>query len=67
MTDPVILFMMVVTIGVTVAIGLHAYRDSKTEQEYFAYGQQMRWVVLGLATVSTIMSGFGFIGGPGLV
>lgn len=67
MTDPVILIMMVATIGVTVAIGLHAYRDSKTEQKYFAYGQQMRWVVLGLATFSTIMSGFGFIGGPGLV
>jgi Na+/proline symporter len=67
MSDPVILIMMAVTIGVTVAIGLHAYRDSKTEQEYFAYGQQMRWFVLGLATFSTIMSGFGFIGGPGLV
>lgn len=67
MSDPVIVLMMVVTIGVTVAIGLHAYWEARTEQQYFAYGQQLRWVVLGLATFSTVMSGFGFVGGPGLV
>lgn len=67
MSDSIVLIMMVVTIGITIAIGLHAYLDSKTEQQYFAYGQQMRWFVLGLATFSTVMSGFGFVGGPGLV
>lgn len=67
MTDPLIIVMLVVTIGITIGIGLHAYRDSKTQQQYFAYGQQLRWVVLGLATFSTVMSGFGFVGGPGLV
>jgi len=66
-TDPVILGMMVLTIGITIGIGFHAYRSSKTEQQYFAYGQQLRWVVLGLATFSTVMSGAGFVGGPGLV
>lgn len=67
MTDPVIIVMMVATVGITIAIGVHAYWEAKTQQQYFAYGQQLRWVVLGLATFSTVMSGFGFVGGPGLV
>ena len=67
MNDPVILIMMVVTIGVTVGIGIHAYWEARTQQQYFAYGQQLRWFILGLATFSTAMSGFGFVGGPGLV
>ena len=62
--DPVVA-MMTLTIGVTLAIGVHAYWSARTQQEYFAYGQQLRWFVLGLATYSTIMSGFGFVGGPG--
>jgi len=67
MSDPVILVMMLVTIGITIGIGVHAYREANTQQQYFAYGQQLRWIVLGLATFSTVMSGFGFVGGPGLV
>jgi Na+/proline symporter len=64
--DPVIL-MMLLTIAVTLAIGVHSYREARTERQYFAYGQQLRWFVLGVATFSTVMSGFGFVGGPGLV
>jgi Na+/proline symporter len=67
MTDPLILGMMVLTIGITIGIGIHAYWEARTQQEYFAYGQQLKWFVLGLATFSTVMSGFGFVGGPGLV
>lgn len=67
MSDPIILVMMVVTIGITVGIGIHAYWEARTQQQYFAYGQQLGWFILGLATFSTVMSGFGFVGGPGLV
>jgi len=67
MTDPLIPAMMAVTIAITIGVGIHAYREARTEQQYFAYGQQLRWFVLGIATFSTVMSGFGFIGGPGLV
>jgi Na+/proline symporter len=67
MNEPLIVAMMVLTIGITVGIGVHAYWEARTQQQYFAYGQQLRWFVLGLATFSTIMSGFGFVGGPGLV
>jgi sodium/proline symporter len=65
--NPLILVMMVVTLGITIGIGIHAYREANTQQQYFAYGHQLRWLVLGLATFSTVMSGFGFVGGPGLV
>lgn len=67
MTDPSIGLAMLITIGVTVSIGVHAYRQARTEQQYFAYGRRLRWFVLGVATFSTVMSGFGFVGGPGLV
>lgn len=67
MSDPLIVVMMLLTIGVTLAIGIHAYWEARTQQQYFAYGQQLKWFVLGLATFSTVMSGFGFVGGPGLV
>jgi SSS family transporter len=66
-SDPLVIVMMVLTIGITMAIGIHAYWEARTQQQYFAYGQQLRWFVLGLATYSTLMSGFGFVGGPGLV
>ena len=67
MDSPFIVVMMVLTIGITMAIGIHAYWEARTQQQYFAYGQQLRWFVLGIATFSTVMSGFGFVGGPGLV
>jgi SSS family transporter len=67
MSDPLIVVMMVLTLGITIGIGIHAYWEARTQQQYFAYGQQLRWFVLGLATFSTVMSGFGFVGGPGLV
>lgn len=65
--NPYIIGMMLLTIGITMAIGIHAYWEARTQRQYFAYGQRLRWFVLGLATFSTVMSGFGFVGGPGLV
>lgn len=67
MTDATIIAMMLLTIAITLAIGLYSYFDARTPQQYFAYGQRLKWVFLGLATFSTVMSGFGFVGGPGLV
>ena len=67
MSDPIVVAMMLVTIGVTMGIGIHSYWAARTQEQYFAYGGELRWFVMGLATYSTIMSGFGFVGGPGLV
>jgi sodium/proline symporter len=65
--DPAVVIIMLVTIGVTIGIGIHSYWSARTQQEFFAYGGELKWFVMGLATYSTLMSGFGFIGGPGLV
>jgi Na+/proline symporter len=67
MADPIVVIMMLVTIGVTIGIGIQSYWAARTQQQYFAYGGELRWFVMGLATYSTLMSGFGFVGGPGLV
>jgi sodium/proline symporter len=67
MSDPVIVVIMLVTILVTIGIGVHSYWSARTQRQYFAYDGQLRWFVMGIATYATLMSGFGFIGGPGLV
>jgi SSS family transporter len=59
--------MMLLTLAITIAIGVHSYWEARTQRDYFAYGQRLGWFVLGLATFASIMSGFGFVGGPGLV
>jgi sodium/proline symporter len=67
MRDPLIVTIMLVTLAITVAIGIYSYWEARTQRGYFAYGQKLRWFALGLATFASIMSGFGFVGGPGLV
>lgn len=67
MRDPVIVTFMLLTLLITIAIGVHSYWEARTQRDYFAYGQKLRWFVLGLATFASVMSGFGFVGGPGLV
>lgn len=48
-------------------IGFNAMRRVKTASDYFIYGKQIGTLFLAIATFSSIMSGFGFVGGPGLV
>jgi sodium/proline symporter len=67
MSHPVVVTIMLVTILVTMGIGIHSYWTARTQRQYFAYGGQLRWFVMGIATYATLMSGFGFVGGPGLV
>ncbi|MDG2256532.1 MAG: hypothetical protein P8L49_16440 [Opitutaceae bacterium] len=49
------------------AIGVWAARQTKSSSDFFVAGKGAGIVVLGFASFSTILSGFGFIGGPGLV
>lgn len=49
------------------AIGLNAYRRVKTAADFYVYGKRIGTLFLAIATFSSIMSGFGFVGGPGLV
>jgi Na+/proline symporter len=50
-----------------VVIGLWAMRRTHSSSEFFVAGRSLGPVVLAAAIFSTTLSGFGFVGGPGLV
>ena len=52
---------------VCLGIGVWATKRTKSSKDFFVAGKNAGVIVLGFAAFSTIMSGFGFIGGPGLV
>ena len=56
-------FYMLTCIG----IGLWAMRRTKSSRDFFMAGRDLGIVVTGVAVFSSMMSGFGFVGGPGLV
>ncbi|MEM7478504.1 MAG: hypothetical protein AAF483_26270 [Planctomycetota bacterium] len=48
-------------------VGLWAMRRTKDTSDFFVAGRNLGVLVAGIAMFSSIMSGFGFVGGPGLV
>lgn len=61
---------IVCVIGYLVAcfgIGIWAMRRTHSSADFFLAGKSLGPMVVVLATMSSIMSGFGFVGGPGLV
>ncbi|MEM8679251.1 MAG: sodium/proline symporter [Planctomycetota bacterium] len=48
-------------------IGIWAMRRTKSTRDFFIAGRDLGVMVTGLAVFSSMMSGFGFVGGPGLV
>ena len=48
-------------------VGLWAMRRTKTPQDFFMAGRHLGIMVASVAVFSSTMSGFGFVGGPGLV
>lgn len=54
---------MVLTIG----IGIWALRRTKSASDFFVAGRSLGPLVVGMAVFSSTLSGFGFVGGPGLV
>lgn len=49
------------------AIGVWAARRTRTSRDFFAAGRSIGIVALSLSTMSATLSGFVFIGGPGLM
>ncbi|MDE0264450.1 MAG: hypothetical protein OXJ37_18750, partial [Bryobacterales bacterium] len=49
------------------AIGVWAMRRTSSAADFFLAGKSLGPVVVVMATISSVMSGFGFVGGPGLV
>ena len=50
-----------------IAIGIWAMRRTKSTRDFFVAGRDLGVVVSGVAIFSSTLSGFGFVGGPGLV
>ncbi len=65
--SPIIAFCVLAYLAVCMAIGVWAMRKTKTAADFFIAGRQLGLFVTVIAGVSSIMSGFGFVGGPGLV
>ncbi|MCR4318645.1 MAG: sodium/proline symporter [Planctomycetes bacterium] len=68
MTDrELIVTIVCVYLIVCVVIGIWASKRTKNAKDFFIAGKGIGVWLLGIAAFSTTMSGFGFIGGPGLV
>jgi Na+/proline symporter len=50
-----------------IGVGLWALRRTKTTRDFFVAGRDLGVVVSSVAIFSSTLSGFGFVGGPGLV
>jgi SSS family transporter len=52
---------------ICIGIGLWAMRRTKSSRDFFMAGHSLGIMVTGIAVFSSTLSGFGFVGGPGLV
>ncbi len=50
-----------------IGVGLWAMRRTKSTEDFFMAGRSLGILVTSVAVFSSTMSGFGFVGGPGLV
>ncbi len=50
-----------------VVVGMWALRRTRSVRDFFMAGRDLGIIVTGVAIFSSTMSGFGFVGGPGLV
>ncbi|MEC7566187.1 MAG: hypothetical protein VX738_10930 [Planctomycetota bacterium] len=50
-----------------IVVGLWAMRRTRNTKDFFMAGRHLGMVVTSVAVFSSTMSGFGFVGGPGLV
>ena len=67
--DPnrIILYCVLAYMALCVAIGLWALKRTRNTSDFFMASRNLGVLITGIALFSSIMSGFGFVGGPGLV
>lgn len=53
--------------GVCIGVGVWALKRTKSTRDFFMAGRDLGIFVTALAVFSSTLSGFGFVGGPGLV
>ncbi len=67
LTQPAIVVVAVVYFAAVAGIGVWATRRTRTAKDFFLAGQGIGLVALAIAAMAATLSGFAFIGGPGLV
>jgi len=67
MRQPIILGSVLVYLLVCILVGLWAMRRTKSAGDFFVAGRGLGPVIISMAVFSSTLSGFGFVGGPGLV
>ena len=63
----IVLVCVVGYLAVCIGVGLWALRRTTSTRDFFMAGRDLGIFVTGLAVFSSTMSGFGFVGGPGLI
>ena len=58
---------VIVYLASCAAVGIWAMRRTESTTDFFLAGKSLGPLVVVMATISSVMSGFGFVGGPGLV
>src|SRR5690242_18421518 len=66
-SNPTIVAVALAYFAVIVGISVWAARRTRTASDFFVAGHGIGLVALTVASVSTSVSGFAFIGGPGLI
>lgn len=65
--NPIILSCITLYMVLCIGVGLWAMRKTKSTHDFFMAGKSLGVWVTAFAVFSTTLSGFGFVGGPGLV
>ena len=65
--NPIVLAFVGLYMAICVGVGVWALRRTKSSHDFFMAGKDLGIFVTGLAVFSSTLSGFGFVGGPGLV
>jgi len=65
--NPIILSAVALYMILCIAVGIWALRRTKSSHDFFMAGRDLGIMVTAFAVFSTTLSGFGFVGGPGLV
>jgi SSS family transporter len=65
--DQTILLCIGLYMVLCIGVGIWALRRTESTRDFFMAGRDLGIIVTGFAVFSCTMSGFGFVGGPGLV
>ena len=65
--NPIILTFVALYMLLCIGVGLWALRRTKSTHDFFMAGRDLGVMVTAFAVFSSTLSGFGFVGGPGLI